>query len=178
MEISQEEHETRPRAALTIVFHSWTIPIVGVVMLVLDLMRGYFARRLTASFLPESVTAQAASAAPPANGSAFAQSEPAQKAFWEYHDLLFDHQAGENGGAFNKDNLKRYASELGLDTIASNECLDSSKYTLTVDTETSTAQLLGVRTPPGFQINGKPLVGAQGFEVFKQYIDEALTSEK
>lgn len=97
-----------------------------------------------------------------------------QEAFWEYHDLLFDNQAGENGGAFSMDNLKRFAGELGLDTAAFNECLESGKYTSIVDTETSTAQSLGVRSTPSFLINGKPVVGAQGYEVFKQYIDAEL----
>lgn len=101
-----------------------------------------------------------------------------QDAFWEYHDLLFDNQAGENRGAFSKDNLKRLASELDLDTTTFNDCLDSGKYTSIVDAETSTAQSLGVRSTPSFLINGTPVVGAQGYEVFKQYIDAELSNEE
>lgn len=96
-----------------------------------------------------------------------------QDAFWEYHDKLFDSQSGENQGAFNKDNLKRFAVELGLDTQAFDECLDSGKYTSLVQNETQAAQSLGVRSTPTFLVNGKPVIGAQPFEVFQQYIEEA-----
>lgn len=98
-----------------------------------------------------------------------------QDAFWEYHDKLFDSQSGENRGAFNKDNLKRFAIELGLDTQTFDECLDSGKYTSIVENETQAAQTLGVRSTPTFLINGKPVIGAQAFEVFKQTIEAELT---
>lgn len=96
-----------------------------------------------------------------------------QDAFWEYHDKLFDSQSGENQGAFNKDNLKRFAAELGLDTQTFDECLDSGKYTSLVQNETQAAQSLGVRSTPSFLVNGKAVVGAQPFEVFQQSIEEA-----
>ena len=95
-------------------------------------------------------------------------------AFWEYHDKLFDNQSGENRGAFNKDNLKRFAAELGLDQQSFDECMDSGKYASLVQEETQAAQTLGVRSTPSFLINGEPLVGAQPFDVFKQYIEAAM----
>ena len=98
-----------------------------------------------------------------------------QDAFWEYYDRLFDSQSGENGGAFNKENLKRFAAELGLDTTTFNDCLDSGKYTSIVEAETRAAQSLGIRSTPSFLINGKPLIGAQAFEVFKQTIDAEIS---
>lgn len=97
-----------------------------------------------------------------------------QDAFWTYHDLLYDRQAGENGGAFNKDNLKQFAVDLGLDTGAFNTCLDSGKYSALVSTETATVQSLGVRGTPAFLVNGRPLVGAQPFEAFQQIIEAEL----
>jgi len=95
-----------------------------------------------------------------------------QDAFWEYHDQLFDSQSGENQGAFSKDNLKQFAADLGLDTQDFDACLDSGKYASTVEDETQTTQSLGVRSTPTFLINGRPVVGAQPFEVFQQYIEE------
>jgi len=97
-----------------------------------------------------------------------------QDAFWDYHDLLYNRQAGENRGAFDKDNLKQFAAELGLDTQAFNECMDSGKYASLVQTETAMAQSLGVRGTPAFLVNGQPLVGAQPFEVFEQIIEVEL----
>lgn len=98
-----------------------------------------------------------------------------QDAFWEYHDKLFDSQSGENRGAFNKENLKTFAEELGLDANVFNDCLESGKYTTVVQNERQLAQSLGVRSTPTFLVNGKPLIGAQPFEVFKQAIETELT---
>lgn len=97
-----------------------------------------------------------------------------QGKFWEYHDILYENQAGENQGAFNKGNLKRLAAQADLDTQAFNDCLDSGKYAEIVQTETETARSLGVRSTPTFLVNGQPIVGAQPFEAFEQVIEAAL----
>jgi len=97
-----------------------------------------------------------------------------QDAFWEYHDLLFDRQAGENQGAFKKENLKQFAVDLELDTQAFNECLDNGKFSTQVQTESSNARSLGVTSTPAFVINGQAILGAQPFEVFEQVIEQEL----
>jgi protein-disulfide isomerase len=97
-----------------------------------------------------------------------------QDAFWEYHDYLFSHQNGENQGAFSKDNLKSFASDLNLDTEAFNTCMDSRKYTQFVTEQTNIARQLGVQSTPTFAVNGQPVVGAQSFDTFKQTIDALL----
>ncbi|RME08443.1 MAG: hypothetical protein D6803_01215 [Anaerolineae bacterium] len=100
-----------------------------------------------------------------------------QDAFWEFHDYLFEHQNGENRGAFSKDNLKQFAADLGLDTAAFNECLDSGKYSDLVQEEVNQAQQLGVRSTPTFVVNGQPVMGAQPFQVFQQIIEDILAGE-
>jgi len=95
-----------------------------------------------------------------------------QDAFWEYHDYLFEHQNGENQGAFDKENLKQFAADLGLDTEAFNECLDSGKYTDYVQSLTQMARQIGVQSTPTFVINGVPVLGAQPFEAFQQVIED------
>jgi protein-disulfide isomerase len=97
-----------------------------------------------------------------------------QQAFWEYHDLLFTSQSGENQGAFSKDNLKTFAQSLGLDAQVFNGCLESGRYAGLVAGETQAAQQLGVRSTPTFLVNGRPVLGAQPFDVFAEYIDAAL----
>lgn len=96
-----------------------------------------------------------------------------QGGFWEYHDLLYDPQARGNR-RFEKDNLKQFAAELGLDTTAFNTCLDSGKHTSLVDTQGGTALSLGLRGTPAFLINGQLLAGAQPFEVFQQVIEAEI----
>ena len=98
-----------------------------------------------------------------------------QGKFWEYHDSLFENQAGKNKGGFSKDNLKGFASELGMDSIVFDECLDSNPYTSIIEEQTGWASSLGFQGTPAFLINGKPLVGAQTFKQFQGYIEEALS---
>ncbi|WKZ45977.1 MAG: thioredoxin domain-containing protein [Anaerolineales bacterium] len=97
-----------------------------------------------------------------------------QDQFWAYHDKLYESQAGENQGAFNKENLKKFAEEIGLDTQAFDECLDSGKYTSLIEQDTQAAQSLGVQSTPTFLVNGQPVIGAQPFEVFQQAIESFL----
>jgi protein-disulfide isomerase len=97
-----------------------------------------------------------------------------QDAFWPYHDRLFAAQKGKNLGAFSKENLKAYAAELGLDAASFNQCLDSGRYTTIVSEESRAASMMGVRSTPSFLVNGVPVIGAQPFEVFKQYIESEL----
>jgi protein-disulfide isomerase len=94
-----------------------------------------------------------------------------QNKFWEYHDLIFTSQAGENQGAFSKDNLKKLAIQLGLDSTAFDQCLDSGKYTEFVQTQAETARQMGITSTPAFLINGQAVLGAQSFESFQQLID-------
>ncbi len=100
-----------------------------------------------------------------------------QGAFWEYHDKLFNSQSGENQGAFNKDKLKGFADDLGLDTESFDECLDAGKYTEFVQSQTDVARRLGVQSTPTFAVNGQAVVGAQPFEAFQQVIDPILADQ-
>lgn len=100
-----------------------------------------------------------------------------QDKFWEFHDYLFSHQNGENQGAFSQDNLKAFAKELGLDTTAFNDCLDTGKYTTLVQDQTQMGRQLGVTSTPAFAINGQTMVGAQPFENFQTIIDQILNGQ-
>jgi predicted DsbA family dithiol-disulfide isomerase len=81
---------------------------------------------------------------------------------------------GGNQNAFTKDNLKRFAEEIGLDTESFNECLDSGKYTSLITQDTQAAQSLGVQSTPTFIVNGEPIIGAQPFGVFQGVIETFL----
>ncbi len=97
-----------------------------------------------------------------------------QNAFWEYHDKLFTSQNGENRGAFNKDNLKQFAADLGLDTAIFNQCLDGGKYTEYVKSQVDMGRQIGVQSTPTFLVNGQAVVGAQPFDAFQQVIESIL----
>jgi protein-disulfide isomerase len=97
-----------------------------------------------------------------------------QDKFWEYHDKVYNSQSGENQGAFSKDKLVALAEELGLDTAAFEECLNSDATLERVQADTTEGQQLGVRGTPAFFINGQPVSGALPFAQFQQIIDQAL----
>lgn len=78
-----------------------------------------------------------------------------QGRFWDFHDTLYVNQRGENKGAFSLENLKRFAEALGLDTVAFDSCLDSSKYASKVRDETDAARQLGVDSVPTVFVNGQ-----------------------
>ena len=97
-----------------------------------------------------------------------------QDKYWEYHDKLFASQNGENQGTFAKENLKKFAADLGLDTDQFNECMDSGKHTDLIQSDTSMAQQIGVQSTPSFLVNGTPLVGAVPVGDFQSVIEQKL----
>ncbi|MBI4718027.1 MAG: thioredoxin domain-containing protein [Planctomycetes bacterium] len=92
-----------------------------------------------------------------------------QGKFWEYHDKIFQNQQ-----KLADEDLKRYATELGLDAEAFNACFDSGKFRADVQKDGADAQAVGVSGTPAFFINGRFLSGAQPFEAFKVIIDEEI----
>lgn len=102
-----------------------------------------------------------------------------QDHFWEFHDLVFLRQGNENGGAFSDGRLKQIARELqaahaAFDVDGFDACLDSGRKAAVVDQSTASAANAGITQTPSFVINGKLLTGAQGIDVFRRAIRQAL----
>ena len=93
--------------------------------------------------------------------------------FWKMHDKLF-----ENQQSLSIENFKKWARELGVAASKFDECLDSGKYELAVQEDSTYGQSLGVQGTPAFFIDGKLLSGAQPYSVFEQIIDAALSGSK
>jgi protein-disulfide isomerase len=94
-----------------------------------------------------------------------------QGQFWQFADYVLTHQAGENVGAFSRDNLKGFAKQVGLDTAKFNTCFDSGKYTQEVKQETAQGQQRGVDRTPTFFVNGQKIVGLLSVDQFGALID-------
>ncbi len=91
-----------------------------------------------------------------------------QGKFWEYHDYLFTHQAGENQGGFANPKLEGFAKTLGLDTTKFNQCLTSGTHTQDVTNSTSEGKTAGVQgTPKGFIITQKDISTSMQKEIIK-----------
>ncbi|HYK99131.1 MAG TPA: DsbA family protein [Candidatus Acidoferrales bacterium] len=97
-----------------------------------------------------------------------------QGKFWEYHDKLYASQRGENQGAFTKDNLKKFGSDLGLGPAFA-ACVDSGKYAQSVRDEQKAGQDLGVNATPTLFVNGQKLdARVYSYDDMKKIIDPKL----
>jgi protein-disulfide isomerase len=102
---------------------------------------------------------------------------------WEMHARLFNNQQQLAAA-----NLPQHAQEVGLDTAAFQQCLDSGKYAAQIRKDMSEAQGAGVTGTPSFFLgksdpSGKvkathSLKGAQAYAAFKTAIDELLAEKK
>ncbi len=97
-----------------------------------------------------------------------------QGRFWDYHDVLFANQEGENRGAFLSENLKRFAEALALDGTAFDSCLDSGKYASKVTDDTDEALQQGVNSTPTILVNGKDVTST--LDDVRAAIQEELAS--
>jgi protein-disulfide isomerase len=97
-----------------------------------------------------------------------------QGRFWDYHDRLYEKQGGENVGTFSKENLKRFAADLGLNAAQFNQCLDSDKYTAKVQQELAQGRQEGVRGTPTVFVNGRLIEGGADYRLLRSAIETAL----
>jgi len=94
-----------------------------------------------------------------------------QGKYWEYHDLLLTNQERST-----RPDLGAFAEQLDLDMSLFDECLDSGRYEQEVNADAREGASYGVSGTPTFFINGRPLVGAQPYEVFASIIDAELAA--
>lgn len=107
------------------------------------------------------------SKAPKASEAAACAADQGQ--FWPMYEKLF-----AAGGRLEVIDLKRYAIDLGLDSAAFYECLDSGRKAAAIAKSVDAGQELGIGGTPAFYINGRLITGAVSFERFAEIIDEEL----
>lgn len=99
-----------------------------------------------------------------------------QGKFWEMHDAIFEEQEKQGSGTieFTADDVKKWATKIGLNASKFNQCLDSGKYKQEIEKDTADGSAAGVTGTPAIFVNGRLIVGAQPFAAFKAVIDEEL----
>lgn len=105
-----------------------------------------------------------------------------QNKYWEYHDILFANQTGENVGAFTDRRLRAFAEALSLDMEAFNDCFDSGKFSERVQQDYVDGSAAGATGTPAFLMtytaNGEQkqrfIPGAYPFSEFQKQIEAAL----
>ncbi len=107
-----------------------------------------------------------------------------QNKFWDYQNLLFLTQAkagqasGEkiDKGRFSDDNLKRFATDVGLDRAKFDECLNSDTHLQLVTDQQALAQQYGITGTPNYLVNNQAAGGDVGsIETWRKFLDEQLT---
>jgi protein-disulfide isomerase len=93
-----------------------------------------------------------------------------QNKFWEFHDLVFNNQGGENSGIFTADLLAGLGRTIGLNMDQYNTCVTSQKYAQKIKDDTTYANSKGVSSTPSFLIGGNVV----GMDSLKAAIDAAL----
>ncbi len=97
-----------------------------------------------------------------------------QGKYWEYHDLLYQNQSGENLGKFKYENLENWAGKLNLNISDFKTCMQSDKYDNLISQQTSTAEKYNANGTPTFFIQDKIFRGVQTYQTFQNTIDSAL----
>ncbi len=104
-----------------------------------------------------------------------------QGKFWDYHDVLFEKQSEWNRltAADLQSTLTQYASDLGLQSSAFENCLKSEKIADEVNRDALDAASVGATGTPAFYIGTEKdgfikLSGAQPYPNFQAAIDAQL----
>ena len=76
------------------------------------------------------------------------------------------------------EDLKGYASQIGLNVESFRACYNNGKYRAAVQKDLNDGAQLGLTGTPTFFINGREISGAQPVEAFAAIIDEELERAK
>ncbi len=93
----------------------------------------------------------------------------AQGKYWEYHNSLMTVE-----GSLQDDDLKKRASDLGLNAETFAKCLEGTEFEPAIKATFEQGSSLGVTGTPTFFINGRMIVGARSIEEIKGMVDEEI----
>jgi protein-disulfide isomerase len=100
-----------------------------------------------------------------------------QGKFWPMHDMLYVRQDEVFRTSDLDSTLVGFGRDLGLDTVAFADCLQSHMHLAAVQAADQAAQAAGVRFRPTIDINGVRLTGALPFATYQKAIDAALARQ-
>ncbi|MBN1655436.1 MAG: thioredoxin domain-containing protein [Deltaproteobacteria bacterium] len=109
-------------------------------------------------------------AEPAAEAALEARAQGGDDKFWKYHKILF-----ENQRELGRENLEKYAGQVGLDLEKFKNALDGHTHKRNIDADKALAARMGARGTPAFFINGRVLSGAQPKIKFKEIIDDEIS---
>ncbi len=78
----------------------------------------------------------------------------------------------------DRNDLIKYAGELGLDVKAFTDSLDRMKHSALIERDKKLAVDLDLYNTPTFFINGRKVIGNRSYEYLKKIIEEELKNAK
>lgn len=98
-----------------------------------------------------------------------------QGRFWDYHDMLYANQNGENIGGFSNRRLQAFAENLGLDMDAFNTCFENNAHLDVINQDLALARERFVTGTPTVFVNNQVLPDF-AYETIRTAIEAALVS--
>lgn len=96
-----------------------------------------------------------------------------QNKFWDYYQILFNNQKGENEGDFTVPKLEALAGGLsGIDQERFNTCLESQQFKAVVDGDQKEGDARNITGTPTFFVNDTKVQST--YSALKSAIDQAL----
>lgn len=92
-----------------------------------------------------------------------------QGKFWDYHLALL-----RPGADFGDENLKKIATQVGVDVPRFSSCVVSDKHDQAIRKQAAEGEALGVSSTPTFFVNGRLISGARPIDDFASVIDAEL----
>lgn len=86
-----------------------------------------------------------------------------QGKFWEYHDIVFANQKGENQGAYSDARLLAFGESIGLDMKTFKSCVNKRTYQQKILDNLEYGRGLNVNSTPSFIVNGKLVTASDLF---------------
>lgn len=94
-----------------------------------------------------------------------------QGKFCEMHELLL-----ANSPRLDRDSLKDYARELGLDMQRFTRDLEGMRHAEPIERDKALAVAMDLYNTPAFFFNGRKVLGNRPYEYFKRVIEEELNA--
>ena len=107
--------------------------------------------------------------ADPNGTAAAARCAGEQGKYWEYHDLLF-----ENQDYIGQQEFREFAADVNLEMPEFESCLESGKFSASIQEDFEEGLRLGITGTPFFFINGLPVNGALPQPVFEEIVEREL----
>jgi protein-disulfide isomerase len=114
-----------------------------------------------------------------------AHAEPAARAaeaagrqgrFWEMHDLIFEGRESWSKQTNTEETFIGYAKQIGLDPEQFRADLNSAEVRKAVQEDRISGQRAGIQGTPTFFLNGWPIESPQGYDAFRNVLQQAVQS--